>query len=103
MKDLRGIIVNATSEMLDNPDEYGIYPTGKFYDRLEAEVTEFMELNPTQTNLYDLMLQTVKNSSSVSIPLQNAVAKYIDWQASPRTSIKSDQIAKSLFGPKEDL
>ena len=31
---LRDIIVKHTSEMLDNPDEYGIYPTTKFYNNL---------------------------------------------------------------------
>lgn len=32
--DLRAIICKHTSEMLDNPDEYGIYPTTRFYNNL---------------------------------------------------------------------
>lgn len=31
-KELRNIIVKHTSEMLDNPDEFGIYPTTKFFN-----------------------------------------------------------------------
>lgn len=35
--ELRTIIVKHTSEMLDNPDKYEIYPTTKFYnDLIEA-------------------------------------------------------------------
>ncbi len=34
--DHRQEIYEAISEMLDNPDECGIYPTTKCYDRLEA-------------------------------------------------------------------
>jgi len=33
---IRTEICNSISEMLDNPDENGIYPTTKCYDRLEA-------------------------------------------------------------------
>lgn len=43
MSDLRKIIVNATSEMLDEPGENGIYRTTRFYNRLEREVTEYMQ------------------------------------------------------------
>lgn len=34
--DDRQIICNIISEMLDNPNEYGIYPTTQAYDKLEA-------------------------------------------------------------------
>lgn len=101
MSDLRKIIVTATSEMLDNPNKSGIYPTTKFYDRLEAEITEYMELHPTPTNLYDLMLETVKNSQSVSIPLQNTITKYLDYQSMPRVKLNSQAIAESLFNQND--
>jgi len=32
--ELRTIIYKHTSEMLDNPVKYGIYPTAKFYNNL---------------------------------------------------------------------
>lgn len=36
--DLRGMIVHFTSEMLDNPNDYGIYPTTNFYSDLEEAI-----------------------------------------------------------------
>lgn len=35
---IRKVIVKRASEMLDNPDEHGIYPTTKFYNDLEADM-----------------------------------------------------------------
>ena len=32
----RTVVYQAISTMLDNPNEYGIYPTTKCYDELEA-------------------------------------------------------------------
>lgn len=43
MSELRKIIVNATTEMLDEPGEHGIYKTARFYDRLEQEVTDYFK------------------------------------------------------------
>ena len=37
-EEIRTLIVKHTSEMLDNPDEYEIYPTTKFYSDLENEL-----------------------------------------------------------------
>jgi len=42
-KDIRKAIVKNTSEMLDNPDKVGIYPTTKFYENLEAELLTLQE------------------------------------------------------------
>lgn len=91
-KDLRQIIVAATSDMLDHPNAHGIYPTSKFYDRLEVELAEYIEgrathagISISSSDIHELMLQTVKNSLHVSIPMQNAIAKYIDYQSAPRT------------------
>lgn len=39
---LRKLIVKHTSEMLDNPNEYEIYPTGKFYNDLEADLIQLI-------------------------------------------------------------
>jgi len=39
-EELRTIIVKYTSEMLDNPDEYGIYPTTKFYNNLISAISK---------------------------------------------------------------
>ena len=41
-KSLRVIIVDHTSEMLDNPDEYGIYPTTQFYNNLEQSILQWV-------------------------------------------------------------
>lgn len=83
--ELRKIIVNATSEMLDEPGEGGIYQTTRFYDRLEKEITEYMNgprLVPDP--MFELILETVKNSAYLSINLQNVIAKYLDYQSAPR-------------------
>ena len=39
--DLRGRIVHFTSEMLDNPNDYGIYPTTNFYNDLEEAILDW--------------------------------------------------------------
>ena len=39
---LRDIIVKHTSEMLDNPDRYGIYRTTKFYNNLITAISEYL-------------------------------------------------------------
>ena len=39
---LRTAIMRAMSEMLDNPDEHGIYPTGEFMDRMEQLLVAMM-------------------------------------------------------------
>ena len=40
MKKDRKVICEIISEMLDNPDEYGIYPTSNAYDKLETLVND---------------------------------------------------------------
>lgn len=39
---LRTAIMRIMSEMLDNPDEHGIYETSRFMDRIEALLTACM-------------------------------------------------------------
>jgi hypothetical protein len=39
---LRDIVHTNTSEMLDNPDKYGIYPTTKFYNSIEKDVHQLI-------------------------------------------------------------
>ena len=39
---VRTAIMRIMSEMLDNPDEHGIYPTGRFMDRLEYLIESLM-------------------------------------------------------------
>lgn len=92
--ELRKIIVNATSEMLDDPGENGIYKTGRFYDRLESEINEYMQENPKQGNIYRLMLETVQNSAHVTPELQNVIAKYLDYQSVPPVMITGDMARK---------
>jgi len=41
--DLRGMIEHFTSEMLDNPNDYGIYPTGNFYNDLEEAIQKLVK------------------------------------------------------------
>ena len=38
MTDHRAIVCKIISEMLDNPDDYGIYPTTICYDKLEEYI-----------------------------------------------------------------
>lgn len=100
MNDLRKIIVNATSEMLDNPDEHGIYPTTKFYERLEADITEYMQMHPNPVNVYALAMQLAKTGGELTPALQNAIASYLDRLSSPKTNHKAIEIA--LFGKEVD-
>jgi hypothetical protein len=44
--ELRKLIVEKTSEMLDNPDSYGIYPTTHFYDELERGIVRLLAATP---------------------------------------------------------
>lgn len=101
MSDLRKIIVTATSEMLDDPGEHGIYKTTRFYDRLEREITEYMVSNSTAIDIQALIADVVKNSVHLSIPLQNVIAKYIDYQSAPIVTVSNQALADSLFG-KDD-
>jgi len=39
---LRAAIMRIMSEMLDDPNEYGIYPTERFMDRIEALLESMM-------------------------------------------------------------
>ncbi len=39
---LRTAIMRIMSEMLDDPDEHGIYPTGRFMGRIEALLVSMM-------------------------------------------------------------
>lgn len=99
MSDLRTIIVNATSEMLDEPGEHGIYKTGRFYDRLENEISYYYESKPNPVNTHQLIIETAKAAPAMTQELQNAIAHYIEYLATPQITTK--QIAKHLFG-KED-
>lgn len=85
MSELRKIIVNATSEMLDEPDENGIYKTSKFYDRLEKEITQHFGGVVIEPSPYlELMLETVKNSPHLTAQMQNAVAQFLSLQTVPK-------------------
>ena len=46
--DLRGMIVHFTSEMLDNPNDYGIYPTTNFYNDLEEALLDWHNKQTTK-------------------------------------------------------
>lgn len=103
MNSLRNIIVTATSEMLDEPGKHGIYKTTRFYDRLESEITEYMKSAPTPVDIHDLIVEIVKNSASISIPMQNAIARYLDFLSNPQivlTNDFKDTISKA-FGAKK--
>ncbi len=57
-------ICNIISEMLDNPNKYGIYPTGRAYDKLE----KYME---RKNDLARLLIETTYHEfekSSVKLP-----------------------------------
>lgn len=43
MNDDRKIICDIISEMLDNPDKCGIYPTTRCYDKLEQYIKDIRE------------------------------------------------------------
>jgi len=42
-KDIRSRICQIISEMLDNPDKLGIYPTTECYDKLEEWIKEIVK------------------------------------------------------------
>ena len=65
-EELRTIICKHTSEMLDNPDKYGIYPTTKFYNNLiQAILTMEQERGFVKTSP-SLKRQPNTTSSSMS-------------------------------------
>lgn len=37
---IRGVICNLMSEMLDNPNKHGIYPTGRFMSKMEQFILD---------------------------------------------------------------
>jgi hypothetical protein len=41
--DDRQVVCDIISEMLDDPDEYGIYPTTRCYDKLEQYIKNVRE------------------------------------------------------------
>lgn len=84
MSELRKIIVNATSEMLDEPDGVGIYKTTRFYDRLEKEVNEYFgQPQIIESPCLELLLETVKNSVTVEPELQKVIAQFCGVQSQP--------------------
>lgn len=42
---------DAISEMFDNPDKYGLYPTGIFFAKLDACVEQLLKEVPDKGNL----------------------------------------------------
>lgn len=97
MSGLRKIIVNATSEMLDEPDEHGIYKTSRFYDRLEKEVYEYFgQPQIIESPYLELMVETVKNSSNIHPELQKVIAQFLGVQSQPVRYVKP--IRSKLFG-----
>lgn len=40
--DIRKEVCRMTSEMLDNPDQHGIYPTTKFYNDMEQFIRQLL-------------------------------------------------------------
>lgn len=84
MSELRKIIVNATSEMLDEPDEHGIYKTSRFYDRLEREVHEYFgQPQIIESPCLELLHETAKNSATVEPELQKVIAQFCSVQSQP--------------------
>lgn len=93
MSELRKIIVAATSEMLDEPGEHGIYKTTRFYDRLEKELTEYMN-GPriVPDPCFELLLETVKNAAILPVSLMETVAQYVSYQGTPKMVIKPTEV-----------
>lgn len=44
-KDIRKVICDIISKMLDNPDEYEIYPTTECYNAFEKYIKELIQQN----------------------------------------------------------
>jgi len=52
--DLRGMIVHFTSEMLDNQNNYGIYPTTNFYNDLEEAILDWHKKHELEARLNEV-------------------------------------------------
>ena len=60
--DLRGTIVHFTGEMLDSPDNYGIYPTTNFYSDLGQAIIGWHQQEIAKAQVGELKsLQDCKN------------------------------------------
>lgn len=92
MSELRKIIVEATTEMLDSPDEHGIYPTTKFYNRLENDLLDhFIKQSGEPTVIHDdafaELILNLSKQTTLTGRLQNAIATYLEYQSHPVMTI----------------
>ena len=74
--DLRGMIVHFTSEMLDNPNDYGIYPTTNFYNDLEEAILDWHNKLIRTEKLK--LLDEVIHQSTVNLKSAKAVAGWAE-------------------------
>ncbi len=66
VEELRDIIHKHTSEMLDNPDDYGIYPTTKFYNNLiHALVGKVRKIEPQNISI-DILADAYEGGNLIS-------------------------------------
>jgi len=49
LKEFRKVRTNAISEMFDNPDKYGIYPTTKFFKALDSSFSKALDTMREET------------------------------------------------------
>jgi hypothetical protein len=63
-KKIRSKICKLMSEMLDNPDEHGIYPTSKFMWKMETYILGIIEKTKKEEYLFEQKLRKVYNKSS---------------------------------------
>ncbi len=80
---LRTAVMRIMSEMLDNPDEHGIYPTGQFMDRIE-KLLESMMAAP----------EVMQLSGS------EAIFGFVAWLTTADRFEQSN--ANPLYGPTQD-
>jgi len=57
MNDHRQKICDIISEMLDNPDEYGIFPTTIAYDKLEEYIKSIERKTKIENRIMELRAQ----------------------------------------------
>ena len=97
--DLRGTIVHFTSEMLDNPNDYGIYPTTNFYNDLEEAILDW------HNEQIEAVLDRIEARKEQTIYADFESGSVEGWTGVPVSAIEAERNLKTgkkiLPGQKE--
>lgn len=70
MRDFQKERTKAFDKMINNPDEFGIYPTTKFFERLDKAAIEFMK----------------GKHKDIKLAVREAIEECSDWKNMQKTT-----------------